>query len=149
MPSTSLTTDDLGTCTLFHIPATPLCAYMEMRHTPYNIFHCVTEYCLSISVFSQLVLLLWLCGWTGLGCPVRSSQAQEAPLPACSTETLPAVIPGKPHVAPRGKTGVWVGNQPKWGNWALFPHMHSHFLFQEIGIWVKNLCMECKEQSKR
>lgn len=36
--------------------------------------------------------------------------AEEVTMHACLTETLPTVIPGKPCMAPCGKTGVWMVN---------------------------------------
>lgn len=102
--------------------------------------------CLTISACSQLVLLLWLRGWTALGSPCEEA-AGTGRASACTLHWDPSNCDSRK--APRGKTGVWVGKPAIIGKLGA-PTSHELTFFTPAGWNLgEQLCMECREQSKR
>lgn len=129
MPSTTLTKDDLGTCTLSH---TLLAVLIWKCSIPRRTFSIVSlSHCSHLCLLSQLVLLLWLCGWTGLGSPCKELTGKGS-TSACMLHWDPSSCDSR-KTPTRKNRGLGGGPSTN----GVLHHMCSHFLYQQIGIWVK------------
>lgn len=129
MPSTTLTKDDLGTCTLSH---TLLAVLIWKCSIPHRTFSIVSlSHCSHLCLLSQLVLLLWLCGWTGLGSPCKELTGKGS-TSVCMLHWDPSSCDSR-KTPTRKNRGLGGGPSTN----GVLHHMCSHFLFQQIGIWVK------------